>query len=105
MNTKQTVVESFDRDRVPHPHEPVHCETKLARPVCYLECKCGYAGFAHVIAGKPVCPAHLARVTQHERETNQTLAQPTVDVNSSAFQEAVNRAVAAALANQTKGGN
>lgn len=97
MKSTQRVVETFDRDNVPHPHEDVHCETVKATPVCIMKCKCGFEGMAQVVNGKPICPAHLARVAQHERETNQTMSAPTVDVTSDAFQQAVNKALENAL--------
>jgi hypothetical protein len=99
MTAKQLVVESFDRDNVSHPHEDGHCKTTKAVPVAYMECQCGFSGLAHVVNGSPVCPAHLARVEQHKRETNQTLETAAVSPN---IQSLIDAAVAKAL---SKGGN
>lgn len=100
MQAKQKVVESFLRDNVPLPHEDVHCLTTKAIPVCYMECQCGFKGLAHVVDGTPTCPAHLARVEQFKRETNQTLDTAASAPNIDAL---INAAVEKALAN--RGGN
>lgn len=99
MVNKQKVVEStFARDGVALPHEPVHCKTTKATPLCYLECQCGYAGFAHVIDGKPLCPAHQARVDQFNRETHRSIEALPVDTQSAAIKQLVADAVKEALA-------
>lgn len=103
MRTKQKVVESFDRDGIPHPHENVHCKTTKATPLCFLECQCGFSGLAHVVEGKPVCPAHLARVEAYNRETNQSIESLPIDAQSAAIKKLVADAVTAALAAQAKG--
>ena len=109
MNKQRVVESTFARDGVPLPHEPVHCKTTKAVPVCFLECQCGYAGFAHVVDGKPVCPAHLARVEAFNRETNRSIEALPVDTQSAAIKQLVAQAVAEALAaqaaaNATNGG-
>jgi hypothetical protein len=102
---KQKVVEStFARDGVALPHEPVHCKTTKAVALCFLECQCGYKGIAHVVDGNPVCPAHLARVEQFNRETHQSIEAMPVDTQSAAIKQLIAEAVAEALA-QAKGGN
>lgn len=103
MQSRQKVVESFQREGIPHPHEDVHCKTTRAVPLCFLECQCGYAGIAHVIDGKPKCPAHQARVDQFNRETHQSIESLPIDTQSAAIKQLVAEAVAAALAAQAKG--
>ena len=68
--------------------------------MCYLDCQCGYSGLAKVVNGVPVCPAHLARVEQQKRETNQTLDTAAASPN---IQALIDAAVAKALAG--KAGN
>lgn len=106
--SKQLVVDTFEREKIPPPHASnadgtgAHCKIVSAIPVCFLECQCGYHGFAHVVDGKPVCPAHLARVEQQKRETNQTLDTAAITPN---IQQLIDAAVQKALAGTGKVGN
>src|SRR5258708_13895073 len=100
MATKQLVVDTFEREKIPPPHATnpdgtgLHCKTTNALALCYLECQCGYSGIAHVVNGVPVCPANLARIEQQKKETNQTLEIAPTTPN---IQALIDAAVAKAL--------
>lgn len=107
---KQLAIESgssFEREKIPPPHASnpdgsgLHCKTVKAVPVCFLDCQCGYSGLAHVQEGKPICPAHLARVAAHQRADKSTLETAAIAPN---IQQLIDAAVSKALA-ATKGGN